>query len=337
MNPDSVYFHSSEDPSNEWSCRSSESTSDATDRPDFLDIDTRSSDSHRTMATKVTVPTLHTRRRASTEERIPTQPSRSPQPPDSLSRKSFRRALSLMPLDLPPPTLAPATPSPPPSSIKSFIVAPRQSRLCIDQAPFVPEEPPGVKYYQDSEARKQLRHYLASPQKFDEAIEFGFPFPDAVIPSPSGTGDDFPFHGALLTCDDASFESHGPHTPTAESDHRHLTVAHQSSFDSEGGLLLQLNTEDKAAKSWSSSVIRNREMTIRMTPTRSDLRASEEQTYRPQRTQISGAAMAEADPLALDRITVCDDSTGAHGAFAINQHGAHSKGLKRVWESIRRC
>ena len=34
---------------------------------------------------------------------------------------------------------------------------------------------PEAKHYQDPEARMKLRLYLASPQKFDEAIEFGFP------------------------------------------------------------------------------------------------------------------------------------------------------------------
>ncbi|KAN0085019.1 hypothetical protein V8E54_001486 [Elaphomyces granulatus] len=34
---------------------------------------------------------------------------------------------------------------------------------------------PSAQYYQDPEARLKLRVYLASPQKFDEAIEFGFP------------------------------------------------------------------------------------------------------------------------------------------------------------------
>ncbi|OKL58465.1 hypothetical protein UA08_06285 [Talaromyces atroroseus] len=34
---------------------------------------------------------------------------------------------------------------------------------------------PAAQYYQDPEARLKLRVYLASPQKFDEAIEFGFP------------------------------------------------------------------------------------------------------------------------------------------------------------------
>lgn len=34
---------------------------------------------------------------------------------------------------------------------------------------------PSAQYYHDPEARLKLRVYLASPQKFDEAVEFGFP------------------------------------------------------------------------------------------------------------------------------------------------------------------
>lgn len=44
--------------------------------------------------------------------------------------------------------------------------APRSSTSSID---------PAAQYYQDPEARLKLRVYLASPQNFDEAIEFGFP------------------------------------------------------------------------------------------------------------------------------------------------------------------
>lgn len=36
-------------------------------------------------------------------------------------------------------------------------------------------EPITTRYYQDPEARLKLRVYLASPSKFDEAVEFGFP------------------------------------------------------------------------------------------------------------------------------------------------------------------
>lgn len=48
----------------------------------------------------------------------------------------------------------------------------------------LPAIDPGAAHYQDPEARLKLRVYLASPQKFDEAIEFGFPAADAVDTPP---------------------------------------------------------------------------------------------------------------------------------------------------------
>ncbi|QSZ32713.1 hypothetical protein DSL72_002292 [Monilinia vaccinii-corymbosi] len=39
-------------------------------------------------------------------------------------------------------------------------------------------------HYQDPEARLKLRVYLASPQKFDEIIEFGFPSMDSAVKTP---------------------------------------------------------------------------------------------------------------------------------------------------------
>ena len=44
---------------------------------------------------------------------------------------------------------------------------------------------PEAAHYQDPEARLKLRVYLASPQKFDEAIEFGFPSRDVIGARPA--------------------------------------------------------------------------------------------------------------------------------------------------------
>ena len=48
----------------------------------------------------------------------------------------------------------------------SFVRPSIDSTVSIDAA---------ATYYQDPEARMKLRKYLASPQKFDEAVAFGFP------------------------------------------------------------------------------------------------------------------------------------------------------------------
>ncbi|EME87316.1 uncharacterized protein MYCFIDRAFT_75170 [Pseudocercospora fijiensis CIRAD86] len=87
-------------------------------------------------------------------------------------RKSFtrKRAISLAPIPLPPPTLLPAVPPlPQPSTLRSVehVRSPPPLPSPVDSAT-------ETKYYKDVSARSKLREYLASPEKFDEALEFGF-------------------------------------------------------------------------------------------------------------------------------------------------------------------
>ncbi len=87
-----------------------------------------------------------------------------------VSTSSFQLPISQVPTPLPSPSLSTShqrTRSRPNSG--QFRWSRRPS------APIVPVIDPGAKHYRDPEARLKLRVYLASPQKFDEAIEFGFP------------------------------------------------------------------------------------------------------------------------------------------------------------------
>ena len=69
--------------------------------------------------------------------------------------------------------------------------------------------------------------------------------------------------------------------------------------------------------------------------------SSEEILYAYQRRITSGVDVETSDPLALQALPVCDDNTGAKGAFAVS-HGQDSnaltptKGLKRVFQSLKR-
>ncbi|KAK5126918.1 hypothetical protein LTR85_008276 [Meristemomyces frigidus] len=293
---------------------------------------------------------LYSRRRASvgataTSLPPPAQPAQIPPPPPSRphekpKRKSFHRALTLTPLALPAPTLTPIPPVPSPSTIKQLAVSARLSRPYLDAAPLAPEELSEAKYYQDPDARRQLRQYLASPQKFDEAIEFGFPSPDQIAPSSSGTDRSFPIQHTPSPSgddrDDTSFDSSGPPTPTEHADDRRRTIIQSASLDSGIGLPLQTNMTDKAEDYDTPRLGVGREMTLRMTLTRPELRLSEEKLRGHRRTETTAVAIvADLDPLALGSLPVCDDHTGAHGAFAI-QGVDQKKGLKRVWKSIRR-
>ncbi|KAI3401738.1 hypothetical protein diail_9402 [Diaporthe ilicicola] len=175
---------------------------------------------------------------------------------------------------------------------------------------------PGAAHYQDPEARLKLRVYLASPQKFDEAIEFGFPATDSVqAPSTLSNRrsvvrkrqsrlqlkDDSAEHMRSFLDDgddedlsdddddDASSISDpdSPRTPhmggltPPPGHHRPIRVStdplHQATTQRGGQFLTARAREPNDA--YAQIPANSREMTLRMTLTRPDLRADDEQIY----------------------------------------------------------
>ena len=211
---------------------------------------------------------------------------------------------------------------------------------------------PEATYYQDPEARKKLRMYLASPQKFDEAIEFGFPStpgnesvtPHYQLPQIASHARKFSrdMHtflrdGHLSFFEDTSNENQG----LEESDDDSVADVNSPATPSSTNLSFRLHSRQFSNRKYSvespaSSPISahgqlNREMTLRMTLTRPDLRADEDQLYGWQASSSSSssaspsstkapAAVAPApkdDPLALEDLVFSDDMTGTQGAFYV--------------------
>lgn len=85
-------------------------------------------------------------------------------------------------------------------------------------------------------------------------------------------------------------------------------------------------------------------MTLRMTLTRPDLRAKEEEIYGWQAQQKQtfpslDIATSGKDPLALEDLPpLCEDVTGRHGAFAVEQTGPKVKGgiMGRFLNKVKR-
>ncbi|KAI1941856.1 hypothetical protein LOZ66_001337 [Ophidiomyces ophidiicola] len=143
-----------------------------------------------------------------------------------------------------------------------------------------------AQYYQDPEARLKLRVYLASPQKFDEAVEFGFP---ALHLRDS-------FDARLSLDSDWNFQpdddddSLNHHAGDARSMHKQMQP--QTCLPSESNPCLSALdapagtrpcTPKKSPKrprlvsnGPSQSAIGSREMTLKMTLTRPDLRTAAE-------------------------------------------------------------
>ncbi|KAL8698586.1 MAG: hypothetical protein Q9201_006487 [Fulgogasparrea decipioides] len=252
-------------------------------------------------------------------------------------RPSFRRTLSLTALprgewhrpisaerDLRPPPLPSILPcnpyqrgsSPPRTDHRAAAPANKQNSFrSTDQS---------AKYYQDPEARLKLRVYLASPSKFDEALEFGFPslessdhLPEPRRPSISRNHHTEPapqtfydsespsfLDGSDCDSDDAESlpEMETPKTPSDamffRSTHR-LPTSKPPSSDvdrpfSKISERLKYKPVEQHQPQHQPYVVSgcNREMTLRMTLTRPDLRASEDLLYAP----------GDNDPLALEQL-----------------------------------
>ncbi|KFY40370.1 hypothetical protein V494_03538 [Pseudogymnoascus sp. VKM F-4513 (FW-928)] len=187
------------------------------------------------------------------------------------------------------------------------LISPRYTsespRLSID---------PQATHYQDPEARLKLRVYLASPQKFDEAIEFGFPSTDGVsdpsaekkvkhLPNIRVTRDRnhtvrpavlspsshtfFDDVGSLLEDDVSMPDLDSPLTPmdgsfqASRGSHGRLMSLGSSGADEFLHLGIRKPMVHKHTESYSLASAGSREMTLRMTLTRPDLRADEGTLY----------------------------------------------------------
>jgi hypothetical protein len=84
---------------------------------------------------------------------------------------------------------------------------------------------------------------------------------------------------------------------------------------------------DMFAYRFSHDPLANREMTLRMTLTRPDLRANAEDLY--------GWSRKEDDPLALEQLPMSDDTTGENGAFAVKPNNRRSGMFKRIFGIVK--
>ena len=220
------------------------------------------------------------------------------------------------------------------------------SNLIHRQPPVPDHEPtsamdPEAKYYQDPEARLKLRVYLGSPQKFDEALEFGFPSLDHTAPAPRpssrrpSTSSRPNLHPSKLVTflddDEKDIEADGDNATLADPDSPY--TPHDGSYSRPSPSrsphsmprLVEPATAtrppmwhtatDPYAQGWAG----NREMTLRMTLTRPDLRADDSILY-PKEGK---------DPLALEDLPL-DSGDG------LMQRGKGAGRLGRFWKRISR-
>jgi hypothetical protein len=236
--------------------------------------------------------------------------------PSSTQRPSFRRHMSITKIPFGRSSLSSINQSSPAKPVLQSSHMRQKSRaMSLIQPKHGASESissidPSATHYQDPEARLKLRVYLASPQKFDEAIEFGFPSIEGVSTiadkenrhphkvSREKTACRSPLAEKMETFldddnislsddDDASMlDPDSPLTP-AELSGIFKTQAVRPPFSSRGNrpsedfshLGIRRPTPHKHTESYAQSIAGSREMTLRMTLTRPDLRADENLLY----------------------------------------------------------
>ncbi|KAL9137763.1 MAG: hypothetical protein Q9175_001036 [Cornicularia normoerica] len=274
----------------------------------------------------------------------------------SKRQPSFRRALSLNQL----PFGANNSPVPPlPKTTHPTPLAPTPLRQPVHQHPqarqfLAPARgaqtsnsaiEASARYYQDPEARLKLRVYLASPQKFDEAIEFGFPSMEdtedlplsrpslsrahKTAPCKTFLHDDIPFlFDALDGDDDAESttslpERDAPYTPM-ESVFNHdttlLSTSEATRYGSSSTLFPKSTVRHHTSEPFAQLLAGGREMTLRMTLTRPDLRADEKALY---------ASTTGDDPLALEHLPPTKKE-----ADIWDQRPKERGALKKFWRRV---
>jgi hypothetical protein len=186
---------------------------------------------------------------------------------------------------------------------------------------------PHAAYYQDPDARLKLRAYLASPQKFDEAIEFGFPSQDGrdsgplakangplikvtgyKAPEESNTQATFFNDGGDLLDDDVSVaDPESPPTPRDADSGFNMSHTRLMSLPDAKAMYTdfsQLPVKKPFARkhhdSYAQSSATHREMTLRMTLTRPDLRTNDDLIYGGQAAKIHDGTLSALETGVLD-------------------------------------
>jgi len=231
--------------------------------------------------------------------------------PNSTRRPSFRRQMSISKIPVGRNSFSSLQPKSPKfehnharqKSKALSLISPKHSHGVHDS---ISSMDPNATHYQDPEARLKLRVYLASPQKFDEAIEFGFPSMDGVTEDKENKpprlsrdligkkshstdrGHSFLLNDidtvSLFEDDTSMMDPDSPLTPLEKEmgfrPHTSLTPMPESKTSSDFAHLgITKPTLVKQQESYTQAMAGSREMTLRMTLTRPDLRADESTLY----------------------------------------------------------
>jgi hypothetical protein len=292
--------------------------------------------------------------------------------PSSTQRPSFRRHMSITKIPFGRSSLSSMNQSSPAKPVLQSPHSRQKSRTMSLMQPkhstsdSISSIDPSATHYQDPEARLKLRVYLASPQKFDEAIEFGFPSIEGVstvadkenrhprkmsrdknaFRSPLADKETFLDDDNMSLSDDDDTSMLDPESPLTpvEPSATFKTQSARPAFSSKGSqpsedfshLGIRRPTPHKHTESYAQSIAGSREMTLRMTLTRPDLRADESLLYGWQGVRNKSPPGEEMLGGADSSLMTRNDMKGPLGG--VDGWGLVEKDdgvVKRLWNRVR--
>ncbi|KAI0391145.1 hypothetical protein F5Y17DRAFT_22565 [Xylariaceae sp. FL0594] len=221
---------------------------------------------------------------------------------------------------------------------------------------------PDAAHYQDPEARHTLRSYLASPQKFDEALQYGFPSHNAnngnrptILPggetrrSRSFSRDLYIASSEKLRTFLADDNSSTHSRESSVTDGDSPRTPHTPEGILQGVKPFQLPSEvttlsSKPSGNYGDDTPICREMTLRMTLTRPDLRHNDSYTLgkgiMPRQASLSSQSRSfrTVTPVSIsDPKESRQEHLGRMFADFDRENHSSSEGMvKRLWKRVRR-
>lgn len=198
-------------------------------------------------------------------------------------------------------------------------------------------------YYNDPEARRKLKQYLASPQNFEEALEFGFPSAATAVASGAPQLPEFSDNHVHSFLKDSTFldddnylfrymlDRHGQdgHNEDDRSDYDSdraspLTPTDPAQYHAITTDTPQLASPLQCRKTWDGAMFAGqREMTLHLTLTRPEVRG-DGQTPRY-------GVFTRDDPLALDALPTMPDHEAVKG---FQSGAAESRKVRGLWRRL---
>jgi len=196
---------------------------------------------------------------------------------------------------------------------------------------------PAASHYQDPSARNTLRQYTASPQKFDEALEYGFPSLGEVVEKDEKNSGFAPYKLRTFLDDDKSSTYSNDSTVSDPDSPKTPPIVDKALPTQHSRTCTPSESPDLGCTTGPNS----REMTLRMTLTRPDLRANDEQIYgwkksaAVRKAHMRGEALAPVQP---ERQPGVKDMEKHFDALdQENIEPSEKGGMRRFWKRVRRA